>query len=206
MTVIKHIVFDVGQVLIYWNPEIPFRHLIPNDQKRQWFLREVCNGQWNVEQDRGRTWHEAEEMLIEQHPEEEVHIRAFRKHWVEMLPHQIEDSVVILKALISNGTDVTLLTNFNQETFPLAKEMYPFLKLARGETVSGEIRLIKPDRQIYDHHTRIHDLDPQATLFFDDSQKNTDGAKDFGWHAELFTSPEQMARDLANYGVDFGTV
>lgn len=206
MTVIKHIVFDVGQVLIYWNPEIPFRHLIPNDQKRQWFLREVCNGQWNIEQDRGRSWREAENTLIEQHPEEVFHIRAFRQHWIEMIPHQIEESVAIMKALINNGMDVTLLTNFSQETFPLAKEKYSFLNTPRGETVSGEIGLIKPDREIYDHHTTTHDLDPQATLFFDDSQKNVDGARAYGWHAELFTSPGQLAQDLAKHGVNYSDI
>ncbi len=204
MTVIKHIVFDVGQVLIYWNPEIPFRYLIPNDQKRQWFLREVCNGSWNIEQDRGRSWHDAERILIEEHPDEAELICAFRKHWIEMIPHKIEDSVAIMKELVKDGMDVTLLTNFNQETFPLAREKYPFLKLARGETVSGEIGLIKPDRAIYDHHTTTHDLDPQATLFFDDSQKNVDGARAFGWRAELFVSAEQMAQDLQKHGINVG--
>ncbi len=201
MSAIKHIVFDVGQVLVFWDPEIPYRNLIADEEQRRWFLTEVCNGAWNIEQDRGRSWSDAEAVLIDQYPEHKALIRAYRKHWIEMVPHHLEDTVAILKALIDQDMDVTLLTNFNQETFPLAQEKFPFLKLPRGATVSGEVRLLKPDRAIYQHHAKTYDLDPTATLFFDDSQKNVDGARQAGWQAELFASAEIMKRDLQNHGV-----
>ncbi len=198
---IKHIVFDVGRVLIHWDPEIPFLHLIPNEMERQHFLSSICAPEWNIEQDRGRSWREAEDILIKQYPDKELQIRGYRKHWIEMIYGALDDSVVIMQRLIDQGMDVTLLTNFNQETFPLAKEKFPFLKLPRGETVSGEIGLIKPDLEIYQHHTNTHGLDPHACLFFDDSQKNVDGARAAGWQAELFTSPAQMHADLEKHGV-----
>lgn len=201
MHTIKHIVFDVGRVLIHWDPEIPFRHLIPDENDRQHFLANICTPEWNIEQDRGREWVDAENHLIKQHPEKEVAIRGFRKHWIEMIHGALDDSVVIMKSLIENGMDVTLLTNFNQETFPLAKEKFPFLKLPRGETVSGEIGLLKPDLAIFQHHTKTHGLDPAACLFFDDSQKNVDAARAAGWQAELFADPAQMHSDLGKHGI-----
>ena len=201
MPTIKHIVFDVGRVLIHWDPEIPFRHLIPDENERKHFLANICTPEWNIEQDRGREWVDAENLLIEQHPDKEVQIRGFRKYWIEMIHGALDDSVVIMKSLIDKGMDVTLLTNFHQETFPLAKEKFPFLKLPRGETVSGEIGLIKPGLAIYQHHTKTYGLDPAACLFFDDSQKNVDGARAAGWQAELFTDATHMKADMGKHGV-----
>ena len=201
MPTIKHIVFDVGRVLIHWDPEIPFHHLIPDEDARQHFLANICTPAWNIEQDRGREWVDAEDLLIEQHPDKETQIRGFRKYWIEMIHGALDDSVVIMKSLIDSGMDVTLLTNFHQETFPLAKEKFPFLKLPRGETVSGEIGLIKPDLAIYQHHANTHGLDPAACLFFDDSQQNVDGARNAGWQAELFTDASQMKTDMGKHGV-----
>ena len=202
MPTIKHIVFDVGRVLIHWDPEIPFRHLIPDENERRDFLANICTPEWNIEQDRGREWADAETHLIDQYPEKETQIRGFRKHWIEMIHGALDDSVVIMKSLIHSGMDVTLLTNCNQETFPLAKEKFPFLKLPRGETVSGEICLIKPDLAIYQHHTKTHGLDPEACLFFDDSQKNVDGARAAGWQAELFIDAVKMQADMGKHGIE----
>lgn len=201
MPEIRHIVFDVGRVLIHYDPEIPFRRLIPDDERRRWFFANVCTPEWNVEQDRGRSWQEAEALLIADHPAEEDRIRGFRRHWHEMVPHHYEDSVVILDTLIDAGHDVTLLTNFASDTFAEARERFGFLNRPRGVTVSGEIGAIKPDRAIYDHHVDTHGLEPAATLFIDDSAKNVDGAIDAGWQAVLFTDAETLKRDLAKLGI-----
>ncbi len=203
MIEIKHIVFDVGQVLIKWDREIPFRHLIPDQQKRDWFLDTVCTPEWNLEQDRGRSWEDAEELLIKQHPDDETAIRGFRKHWVEMIHDAVEGTATIMQGLMDAGHDVTLLTNFHRDTFQLAKQKYPFLEKPRGETVSGEVGLIKPEKAIYDHHVSSHSLEPEATLFFDDSKSNVAGARDAGWHAELFVDALLLERDLDRYGVRY---
>ncbi|MEZ5810765.1 MAG: HAD family phosphatase [Rhizobiaceae bacterium] len=198
---IRHIVFDIGRVLIHYDPEIPFRRLIPDDDRRRWFFENVCTPEWNVEQDRGRSWREAEALLIADHPAEAERIRDFRRSWHEMVPHHYEDSVALLDTLIDTGHDVTLLTNFAGDTFAEARERFGFLSRPRGVTVSGEIGVIKPDRAIYDHHADAYGLEPAATLFIDDSAKNVDGAIDAGWQAVLFTDAETLKRDLVRLGV-----
>ena len=188
MPEIRHIVFDIGKVLIHYDPEIPFRRLIPDSEERRWFLENVCTSDWNIEQDRGRSWQEAEALLIAEHPAQEANIRAFRQNWHAMVPNHYADSVAILERLIEDGHDVTMLTNFAADTFREAQARFDFLNRPRGVTVSGEIGLIKPDRAIYDHHVSSFGLEPSATLFIDDSQKNVDGAKAAGWQAVLFTT------------------
>ena len=201
MTTIRHIVFDIGKVLVHYDPELPFRRLIPNVRRRAWFLGEVCSNAWNVEQDRGRSWAEAEDELIIRFPDEADNIRAFRRHWSEMVPYAYEDSVAILREQIDAGRDVTMLTNFASDTFREAQEMYPFLKWSRGVTVSGDIKVIKPDPAIYAHHTKTFGLDPEATLFIDDSERNVAAARDFGWQAIQFVDPLQLREDLASHNL-----
>ncbi len=117
MSEIRHIVFDIGKVLIHYDPELPFRRIIPDKDRRTWFLTEVCSSGWNVEQDRGRGWAEAENLLIATFPDEAENIRAFRQNWREMVPHAYDGSVAILNALVAAGHDVTMLTNFASDTF-----------------------------------------------------------------------------------------
>lgn len=201
MTEIRHIVFDIGKVLIHYDPELPFRRLIPDEDKRAWFLSEVCTPDWNIEQDRGRSWDEAEALLIERHPQEQDLIRAFRRHWREMVPHAHDDTVAVMQELIGAGRDVTMLTNFAADTFVEARASFPFLGQPRGVTVSGEVGLIKPDAAIYRLHAQTFGLAPAATLFIDDSPPNVEGAKAAGWQAVPYTDSETLKRDLARLRV-----
>jgi len=198
---IDHIVFDIGKVLIHYDPHIPFSRIIPDAEERNWFFQNVCTHEWNLEQDRGREWPEAEALLIAQYPEREEQIRAFRKHWHEMVSHPYEDSVAIMDALIAQGRDVTMLTNFAADTFVQAKQIFPFLNKPRGVTVSGEIRLIKPDVAIYEKHARDFALDPAATIFIDDNADNVRGAQAAGWQSVQFVDAETLRKDLASYGI-----
>lgn len=201
MSEIRHIVFDIGKVLIHYDPEIPFRRLIPDPKQREWFFATVCTHEWNLEQDRGRSWAEAEQQLIALHPDHEELIRAFRQHWPEMVSHAYDDSVEILKSVIDQGHDVTMLTNFASDTFSEARQKFPFLNLARGITVSAEVGLIKPQREIYDLHASTFGLDPEATIFIDDSRANVDGAQAAGWRAVQFVSADQLRKDFQAYGI-----
>ncbi|RRI05424.1 HAD family phosphatase [Mesorhizobium tamadayense] len=201
MTDIRHIVFDIGKVLIHYDPDLAFSRLIPDADKRKWFFDNVCTSAWNIEQDRGRTWEEAEALLIAEHPDHAENIRNFRRHWHDMVPHAYEDSVAIMVGLIESGRDVTMLTNFAADTFAEACQRFDFLDRPRGVTVSAEIGLIKPDRAIYDHHVASFGLEPAATLFIDDSQKNVDGAKAAGWQAVLFTDARALKADLERLGI-----
>ena len=203
MREVRHVVFDIGKVLIHYDPELAYLDLIEDEAERRDFLATICTSDWNIEQDRGRSWEEAEALLIARHPERETHIRAFRRNWRKMVPHAYGDSVEILEAVIAAGHDVTMLTNFAADTFREAQAIFPFLKLGRGVTVSGEVRLIKPDPAIYEMHVRSFDLDPAATLFIDDSPKNVEGAIAAGWQAVAFTDAATLRSDLARLGVAY---
>ncbi len=198
---IRHIVFDIGHVLIRWDPEIPYRRLIPDAEERRWFLDNVCTPAWNREQDRGRDWTEAEDLLIADYPDRAELIRAYRTLWSEMVPGDVPGTFDIMRTLQDEGHDVTLLTNFHQDTFKEAQAMFPALAGTRGVTVSGEVRMLKPDRAIYDRHAETFDLDPAACLFFDDTAANVDGARAAGWQAEVFTDAVRMRSDLEKHGV-----
>jgi 2-haloacid dehalogenase len=200
-TEIQHIVFDIGKVLIHYDPNIPFSRIIPDEAERAWFFANVCTHEWNIEQDRGRTWEEAEDLLIADHPGREGQIRAFRKNWHDMVPHPYEDSVAIMEGLIAEGRDVTMLTNFASDTFREAQARFPFLTKPRGVTVSGDIGQIKPDLSIYETHAKSFGLDPASTIFIDDSLANVEGARAAGWKAVHFTGAEQLRADLATYGI-----
>ncbi|MFD1745592.1 HAD family hydrolase [Rhizobium helianthi] len=199
---IQHIVFDIGKVLIHYDPNIPFSRIIPDEAERRWFFLNVCTHEWNLEQDRGREWAVAEAELIGKYPERAHQIRAFRQHWHEMVPHAYDESVSIMESLIEQGHDVTMLTNFAADTFRQARMLFPFLNKPRGVTVSGEVFLIKPDKAIYDLHARNFNLAPEKTLFIDDSAANVDGAREAGWSAVQFTDAARLRADLARYGFE----
>ncbi|MCO5731019.1 HAD family phosphatase [Rhizobium sp. SSA_523] len=197
---IDHIVFDIGKVLIHYDPTLPFRRLIPDDQERQQFFDTVCTHDWNLEQDRGRDWAEAEAELIKTFPGQEERVRSFRKFWPEMVPYAYDDSVAIFESLIDQGLDVTMLTNFAADTFVHARKLYPFLNRSRGITVSGEVKLIKPDVEIYRLHARTFGLEPSRTLFIDDTAANVEGARKAGWQTVQFFDAARLRADFADYG------
>ena len=201
MTEIQHIVFDIGRVLLHWDPELPYLDLIPDAERRRWFLETVCSPAWNAEQDRGRDWAEAEALLIEDFPEEQDLIRAYRARWHDMVPHAYDDVVEVLNRLIDDGHDVTMLTNFNDQTFTEVRARFPFLDRPRGVTVSGEVRLLKPEPEIYSRHAASFALEPSAILFTDDSPANVAAAQAAGWNAVLFHDAEQLKADLREHGI-----
>jgi 2-haloacid dehalogenase len=202
MTAIKHFVFDIGGVLVHFDPELAYRELIPDEAERRWFLENICSHDWNLAQDRGRPWSEGEAELIARHPEHETRIRAYRQNWRKMVPHALPDSVAILKAVIAQGYDVTLLTNFASDTFNEALAIFPFLQLPRGATVSGKIGVIKPEPDIFRHHAAEFGIEPSATIFVDDNQRNVEAAKSLGWNAVIFTNAEALKADLKRFGAD----
>ena len=164
-TEIKHIVFDIGKVLIHYDPHLPFARLIPDETERNWFFANICTHDWNIEQDRGRTWEEAEALLIAEHPAREEHIRAFRKYWHEMVPHAYEDSVAILEGLIAEGRDVTMLTNFASDTFREAQERFPFLKLPREEAYARQKELYRRYGTTLNGLMREHGASPVRDVY-----------------------------------------
>ena len=198
---IRHIVFDLGGVLINWDPAFLYCKLIPDYVERHHFLTEVCSPSWNREQDGGRDWPSAEAEAIARHPDKAELIRAYRARWHEMIGGAIEPTVAIVERLRGAGRDLTALTNWAGDTFVEARGMFPFLGYFRHITVSGDIRLMKPDRAIYDHHVAASGIEPTASLFIDDSAANVAGARAAGWQAIRFTTPEELEADLAARGL-----
>jgi HAD superfamily hydrolase (TIGR01509 family) len=201
LSAIRHIVFDLGRVLLRWEPELPFLRLIPDAIEREHFLTEVCNARWLLDTDLGTSWEEAERALIARHPEQKAMIRAFRQHWHEMVPGLVEGTPLILSQLIASGHDVTALTNFATDTFDEALDRFGLLGAFRGITVSARVGLAKPDEAIFERHAADFGLDPGATLFFDDAPANVHAAQRVGWQAEIFRDADTMRRDLKRHGV-----
>ncbi|MEM7637360.1 MAG: HAD family phosphatase [Pseudomonadota bacterium] len=198
---IRHVVFDIGNVLLNFNPEFAYLDLIPDQEERRAFLRDVCSRDWITAQDRVQAWAPGEAALIARYPEREALIRAFRERWHDMVPETIADSVGILQALSGDGYDLTALTNFNGETFDEASQRFDFFKLFRDITVSGRIGLLKPEPEIFRHHMNAFDLLPEATVFIDDVAANVEAARNAGWHSVQFINPDRLKRDLRSLDV-----
>src|SRR3546814_1534270 len=120
---IEHIVFDIGKVLIHYDPNLPYSRIIPDEEERRWFFANVCTHEWNLEPDRGRSWEDAETLLIGQFPERQEQIRAFRTHWPEIVTHAYEDSVAIMEGLLDAGRDATMLARSDERTSDLTSLM-----------------------------------------------------------------------------------
>lgn len=194
---IDTIVFDLGGVLIDWNPRYVYRDIFSTEAGIENFLNTVCTMEWNVEQDRGRPLSEATELLVEEFPEWEKEIRAYYGRWEEMLGGAIQESVDILESLKMGGYRLYALTNWSQETFPIARARFDFLNIFKGILVSGEEKLIKPDLKIYQLLFSRYKIQPEKAVFIDDSLKNVEGAKAAGMHAIHFRSPMQMREELS---------
>lgn len=196
------VVFDIGNVLIDWNPEHLYARVIPDPRARRWFLAHVCTPEWNRAQDRGRSFAEAIAERRALFPEWRAEIEAFRARWREMIPRAIEGSVALLERLRESGVPCYAITNFSGETFPEAQALYPFLKRFEGIVVSADEGLLKPDGAIFDLFLRRYGLAPARCLFIDDVAENVEGARSAGMRAVRYENPALLARDLRSFGFD----
>jgi 2-haloacid dehalogenase len=196
-----NIIFDLGMVLIAWDPRHVYRSVFKDEAKMEWFLSNICTNAWNLEQDRGRKFSEAVATLAQQHPEYAAEIAAYDVRWAEMVPGAISGSVDILETLHSKGVPLYAITNWNQDKFRETKLRFPFLNLFRDIVVSGDEKLIKPDLTIYELCLKRNKLVAADCLFIDDSEKNVRGAEAVGMKAHHFTSPEKLKAELKQLGV-----
>jgi len=202
MVDINTVVFDLGGVLIDWNPDYVYRTMIPDEKERKWFYQHICTPDWNEEQDAGRSLHEATELLVHKFPEHEDNIRAYYGNWEKMLGGPIPETVEIFRQLKFN-TDKKLyaLTNWSQETFPVALQKYDFLHWFDGRLVSGEEKTRKPFPDIYQKLITRFNIDPQRSIYVDDNERNLFPARELGFTTIHFLSPRQFKEALQKAGV-----
>lgn len=193
---IETIVFDLGGVLIDWNPRYLYRKIFANEEEMENFLATVATMEWHLEQDRGRTTEEATTLLLSQHPRYEREIEAYYARWDEMFDGPLDGTVDVLWEIRASGLPLYALTNWSAEVFPLAREQYEFLQWFDDIIVSGEERIIKPDRRIYDVLVQRTGLDPATTVFIDDSRPNVLAAEELGFTAIQFRGAAQLRGEL----------
>ena len=197
MQKIDTIVFDLGGVLVDWNPDYVYKNVFEKEEDMKWFYKNICTPDWNEEQDAGRTLHDATEYLVKKFPEHEKNIRMYYDRWEDMLGGPIHETVDILNHL-KHKTDYKLyaLTNWSAETFPVALERYEFLHWFHGRLVSGEEKMRKPFTEIYQLLINRFKIDPAKAIYIDDNFRNLVPAKELGFHVIHFQSPQQFKKEL----------
>jgi 2-haloacid dehalogenase len=196
------VVFDLGGVLVDWDPRHLYRKLFDGDDAAmEWFLANVCNAEWNAAQDRGRPFAEGVAEATARFPEHRDLIRAYHERWEETLGGPIDATVNLLAELDARGTPLYALTNWSAETWPVALERFSFLRRFDGILVSGEVGVVKPDPAIFALLVRRFGLEPARTLLVDDSPRNVDAARACGFRAVRFTSPAGLRVELSELGL-----
>lgn len=193
---ITSIIFDLGGVLIDWNPSYVFDQLFDDDTQKKHFFEHICTADWNEEQDAGRPLQLATEELVRQHPQWKPYIEAYYGRWEEMLGGPIAGTVALFKKLKQQGYKLYALTNWSAELFPIALERYDFLHWFDGRVVSGEEKMRKPSHAFYQLLLDRFGLKANQTLFIDDNLRNIKAAEELGLHCIHFNSPEDLEKQL----------
>jgi 2-haloacid dehalogenase len=196
------VVFDLGGVLIDWNPRYLYRQLFVDDEAgMEAFLADVCNAAWNARQDAGRSWAEAIAELVTDHPDQRELIEAYRVRWPEMLAGPIQPTVDLLDELRTAGVPLFALSNWSAETYPIARERFEFLGWFDAIVISGEVGVTKPDPRIYRHLLEVHGLEAASTLFVDDHAANVEVAASLGFVAHRFEDARRLREELIGAGL-----
>ena len=197
MPEIKTIIFDLGGVLVDWNPDYVFKTIFDNEEEMKWFYENICTPHWNEEQDAGRPIEEATEQLVKEFPDHEHNIRAYYGRWEEMLHGPIHDTVEIFAELkASDKYKLLALTNWSAETFPIALERFDFLHWFHGRVVSGEEKTRKPFLDIYETIIRRFNVDPHSAVYIDDNERNLHPARELGMYTIHFQDPAQLRKEF----------
>lgn len=195
------VVFDIGNVLIQWDPRLLYRSIFQNEADADRFLAEVLPPEWNLEQDRGRTFAEGIAEALARRPDHREEILAWDTRWHEMVPGEVPGSVAILTALKEAGIPLYAITNFSSEKFAECEDRFPFLADSFIDVVvSAHERLVKPDPRIYHVLFSRNALAPERTVFIDDSPANVAAARSVGMHAIHFTDAASLKAALVEHG------
>lgn len=201
---IKNIVFDFGGVLVDWNPRYLYDPYFGDAERSQWFIDNICTGEWNATLDGGKPFDVGVEELTAVHPEWAEAIAAYRDRWIEMIGGEVPDTAGLVRRLKSAGYGVYGLTNWSAETFPMIRARYDIFDELEGIVVSGEDHLLKPDAEIYKLLLTRYGLKAEESLFLDDNAANVEGALAVGMASERFVSAGQAEQVLREkYGLKF---
>lgn len=199
---IDTIIFDLGAVLIDWNPRHLYRKIFKTEEEIDWFLLNVCTSEWNDQQDAGRSFEDATNELIAKFPEHKIPIEAWYGRWHETINGSIEGTVEILKVINeSKKFRLYALTNWSAESFPWALENFEFLQWFDGIVVSGVEKSRKPFPEFYQILFDRYQVDPRKAIFIDDNPANIKGGDAVGMYSVHFQSPEQLRKKLIEMGI-----
>ena len=203
MNTIKNVIFDLGGVLIDWNPAYVYLDVFEGDHKKmQWFFDEICTMDWNENQDAGYPLDQATEERVKMFPQYEQWIRMYYGRWEEMLGEAIEETVNILERFFQHPDyKVIALTNWSAETFPIALERFDFLHKFEGIVVSGTEKTRKPFPEIYQLALDRYGLNAEETLFIDDNLRNVNAAEAMGINSDQFKNTKQLAAYISEIGL-----
>jgi|ERR1700722_5583319 2-haloacid dehalogenase len=195
-------VFDLGGVLIDWDPRYLYRKLFDGDAvAMEEFLATVCTQSWNEQQDAGRPFADASALLKRVHPHKAQLIDAWFLRYDETLGGPISGTVDVLAELNSRGVPLYALSNWSAETFPVALQRFEFLKRFRGIMLSGDVKLLKPDPRIFKLFLETFAIDPASTVYIDDREPNVDAATACGMHGITFTDAATLRTELTRLGL-----
>ena len=202
MSKFETVIFDLGGVLVDWNPDYLYKPIFNDDERMNDFYARICTPDWNEQQDEGRTLKEATEELVARFPHEEENIRLYYDRWEDMLKGPVDGTVEVFRKLKEKG-DLKLyaLTNWSAETFPVALNRFDFLHWFDGRLVSGEEKMRKPFRPIYETIIKKFNINPDTAIYIDDNARNLTVPKEMGIHTIHFTSPEALEEELKSVGV-----
>jgi 2-haloacid dehalogenase len=199
---VNTVLFDLGAVLIDWNPRYLYRPLFGGDEAAmEHFLSEIVAPEWNHEIDLGKPFSQAVAEKSRDYPEHAELIALWERGWPQMLRGPIPETVEILAQLRDRGHRLYALTNWSAETFPLARRRFDFLGWFEDIVISGEVKLAKPDPRIFALAIARCRLEPGNTVFIDDNPRNVEAGRNAGLHALNFAGAERLRTDLGRLGM-----
>ncbi len=197
---IEAVVFDIGNVLIEWQPERYYDRVIGEDRRRAMFAQVDLHGM-NDLVDQGHHFTQTIYEWAEKYPEWRDEIRMWHDNWIKLAAPEIPHSVRLLRALRAKGVPVFALTNFGVQNFDFATTVYPFLNEFDGQYVSGRMKTVKPHETIYHMVETDCGLPPESLLFADDRLDNIETAQKRGWQTHHFQGPQGWADRLVAEGL-----
>ena len=198
---ITTIIFDFGGVLVDWDPHRMLDAYFGSREKADWFIANICTGEWNAQMDAGKPFSQGIAELSAEYPEWSTEIQAYFDRWIEMIGGEIPGMLEVMIDLKRKGYKMYGLTNWSAETFCQVRHKFEVFDQLDGMLVSGEEKMLKPDPAFFQLLVDRFNLNPAECLFIDDNQPNVDGARRFGLNAIRFRDAATLRKELITLGI-----